>query len=131
MPRLDTEEGHRGEPAHGNSDAHGGSGRGGSGSGGPPLARERPVRSVLRLGVLDDEQSDDLAVTEAEVVGHDQRVRQTGFVVVTVVAAPNAPHTGIIDDLDGFDGDVVADKLFRHKRPDVVTTPELPREVVD
>src|ERR1700722_14219369 len=96
-----------------------------SGSGGRSPLGNAQVRSILRLVVVDDEESYDLAVTEAEVVGHDQRVGQTGLVIVTVVAATNTPHTGVLNDLDGFDGDVIADKLFGHECPNVVTTPEL------
>lgn len=42
---------------------------------GPLPIGERPVRSILGCGVLDDEQSDDLAVADPDVVRHDQRVR--------------------------------------------------------
>ena len=53
--RFDTQVGHRGEASDTDGAVH--------------------ARSVLGCSVFDDEQGNDLAVADPDVVGHDQRIR--------------------------------------------------------
>src|ERR1700724_1617174 len=69
---------------------------------------------VAGRGVPDDDESDDLAVADSEVVGQDELPRQVRLVVVAVVAAADDGLAMVVDDLGDLDADPVADHLPGH-----------------
>src|SRR6185437_2116961 len=55
-------------------------------------------------GVADDDEGDDLAVADGEVVGQDELVRQVRLVVVAVVAAADDGVAVVVQDVGHRDG---------------------------
>src|SRR5580704_8441564 len=87
--------------------------------------------SVAGGGVTDDDEGDDLAVADSEVVGQDELVRQVRLVVVAVVAAADDGVAVVVEHLGHLDPDPVADHLPGHPGADGLAAPELPVRVVD
>src|SRR4029453_15510354 len=76
--------------------------------------------SVLVRGglVTDDGEADDLPVLDAEVVGHDQFVREVGLVVGAVVAGADDRLAVVVDDLLHVHRDVVSNHFLGDPRAD-------------
>src|ERR1700746_2692107 len=89
------------------------------------------ARSVAGRDVEDDDQPDDLAVADGEVVGEDELVRQVRLVEGAVVAAADNGVAVVLDDLGDVDGDVVAGHLLRYPSANGLGAPELAPGVVD
>src|SRR5258708_35763920 len=87
--------------------------------------------SVAGGSVPDDDEGDDLAVADGEVVGQDELVRQVRLVVVAVVAAANDAVAVVVEDLGHRDGHPVADQFPGHPAADGLDPPEFPVRVVD
>src|SRR6202044_4166807 len=88
--------------------------------------------SVGGGGVPDDDEGDDLAVPDGEVVGQDQVAgRQVRLVVPAVVPGPDDGVAVVVDDLGDLQGDLVADHLPGDPAADGLDSPELPVGVVD
>src|SRR5258708_24023019 len=87
--------------------------------------------SVAGGSVPDDDEGDDLAVADGEVVGQDELVRQVRLVVVAVVAAANDAVAVVVENLGHLDGHPVADQFPGHPAADGLAAPEFPVHVVD
>src|SRR6185437_12900080 len=86
----------------------------------PAAVRQLPrCRCSVTGGVVqDNDQADDLAVTDAEVVRQNELVGQAGLVEGAVVGAADDRVAVVVQDLADVDADLVAHHLFSHPAAD-------------
>ena len=89
------------------------------------------ARSVVRGLVEDDGETDDLAVTHAEVVRQNNLVGQIGPVERTVVGSAHNRLAVVVEDLTYIDGYLISDYILCDPSADGVNSNELSVVVVD
>src|ERR1700722_9588120 len=77
-----------------------------------------PPFLVRGLLIEDDDEADDLAVSNLEVVRQNQFLRQIGLVVLAVIGAAHDGVAIMIEDLTNLDGHMVTDHLLLDPAPD-------------
>src|SRR5882724_5938628 len=89
------------------------------------------TRSVRGRLIENDDEADDLSVSNLEVVRQNQIFRQIGLVVLAVIGAAHDRVAVVIEDFANFDGHMVSDHLLLDPAPDCRNPDDLTLVVID
>src|SRR5271156_5918199 len=90
-----------------------------------------PPFLVRGLLIEDDDEADDLAVSNLEIVRQNQFLRQIGLVVLAVIGAAYDRVAIMIEALANLDGHMVTDHLLFDPAPDRFDPYDLTLVVID
>src|SRR5580658_6673905 len=79
----------------------------------------------------DDDEAEDLAASNVEVVRQDQLFREVGLVELAVIGAAHDYRAIAIENFADLDGHMVADNFLLHPAPDRFGPDDLTPVVID